>query len=156
MIQKKNPTPKSRASKEGTPKFRSPYEGRFKSPEEAKKVLFAVASFLRAKSNRVNPSDDEGDFLGFAIEYTEVNPNQSLKRIRMETKFASGKVIIHLPRTPEESDESFSLREQRILADFATTIYEAQMRSAWEFYWALNDEGQKNLVEIYGNQKEKN
>ena len=135
-------------SKVGTPVFHSPYEGRFRDPEEAKRVLRAVANFFRAGS--ANPSGGRvGGFLGFAIENTMVKPSTKISRVRLETSFASGSAILHVPRRPDESEEEFQARELRILSQFSTTIFEAQMRSALEFFWSLDEEGRKTLVASY-------
>jgi hypothetical protein len=133
----------------GTPKFRSPYEARFKDPEDAKRVLIAVANFLRVDVPG-NRDYDACFALGFAIESTEVRPSTKIQRMKMETRFATGSVILHVPRGKDESEEAFQARERRILAEFSTTVYEAQMRSAWEFYWALDDHGKRSLMEKYG------
>lgn len=135
-------------AKAGSPLFRTPYEGRFKNPEEAKTVLCAVAFFLRSQKKDQNFSQSEG-VLGFAIEKVEVHPSEDIQRVRMETQFASGSVILHVPKLKEESEESFNAREIQILSLFSTSVYEAQMRSAWEFYWSLDEEGKRILVESY-------
>lgn len=145
--ERKNRGERIEQAKAGAPVFRSPYEGRFRDPEDAKRALSALANFFRGQNSDF--SGRVSSFLGFAIESTIVKPSTTSDRVRLETSFASGAAILHVPRKPEESEEEFKARELHILRQFSAGIYEAQIRSAWEFFWSLDEEGRKLLVANY-------
>ena len=95
---------------------------------------------------------DNMALLGFAIEETEVEFRSDVSRIKMQTRYAAGELLLVAPLQPNESVESLRAREAQILAEFSTRIHEGQMRASIQFYRTLNAEGRKTLMHEYGGQ----
>ena len=135
--------------KAGNPTDTSYHDGLFQDPGEAKKILKAVRNFL-LRTSGASPSDGNTALLGFAIEETEVEFSTQVRRVKMRTKYASGHLLLIAPITGDESEETLRGVEARLLAEFSTRIYEAQMRSSLQFYRTLNAEARETLVREYG------
>lgn len=133
----------------GTPSFDSFHDGVFADATQARSVLAAIGKFLRAGSPPA-PREDEQPFHGFAIESTRVEYRVGIQRIRMQTRFASGSVVLVVPAAKGEPEGALENRETRILAEFATTVYEAQIRSSFQFWRALDKNAQEKLLRDFG------
>lgn len=129
------------------------HDGLFSDPKHAQSVLKAVRNFLKSSSGQ--NAACEFEMLGFAIEETDIEFSTKVKRIKMRTKYASGRLLLIAPMKENESEESLSKREAKILAEFSTRIYEGQMRSSLQFYRALDPEGRKVLIEEFGDESKK-
>lgn len=124
------------------------HDGLFSDPKQAQLVLRAVRNFLKSSSGQ--SADCNFDMLGFAIEETEIEFSTSVNRLKMKTRYATGRLILVAPMKENESEESLQRRETQIMAEFSTRIYEGQMRSSLQFYRALDPDGRKTLIEEFG------
>lgn len=138
--------------KAGTPTEASFHDGLFKSPEEARRIIKAVRKFLQSSSG--HSTEGEGAaLLGFAIEDTEVEFSTDATRLRMKTRYASGKLILIAPMQRDESEESLQAREAKIMAEFSTRLYEGHMRSTLQFYRTLDSAGRETLLKKFGDEE---
>jgi hypothetical protein len=60
--------------------------------------------------------------LGFAVEETAVRFSTRVKRVKMKTKYAAGKIVLVAPMQQDESQESLRQRESQLLSEFSTRI----------------------------------
>jgi hypothetical protein len=135
--------------KTGTPTDASFHDGLFRSPQEAQQILKAVRKFLQSASG-YSTEGEGAAMLGFAIEDTEVEFSKDTARLRMKTRYASGKLILIAPMQDGESEESLQAREVKIMAEFSTRLYEGHMRSTLQFYRTLDAAGKESLLKQFG------
>lgn len=150
MRKKKSPDRAANPVAAGAPSFDSFHDGVFADAGQARSVLAAIGKFLRGGSPAAPAGDGDQPFHGFAIETTRVEYRVGIQRIRMQTRFASGAVVLVVPTTQEEPESALEHRETRILAEFAKTVYEAQMRSSFQFWRSLDKNAQEKLLREFG------
>jgi len=138
--------------KEGTPGESALHDGLFNSPDEAKLIIKAVKNFLQRSSGSADDASAHA-LLGFAIEETEVEFSKDVRRVKMKTKYAAGKLQLVAPMKEGESEQVLKVCEAQLLAEFSTRIFEGQLRASMQFYRTLNAEGREVLLEKYGDQK---
>lgn len=141
--------------KAGSPTFFSPYEARFSDPEKAREVLAAVANFFEIQKTK-NERGRSLKFLGFTIERTYIKTSKNITKLKMKTDFGTGSVVLYIPRIDGETDLEFFHRELKVLTDFSSSIHESHIRSAWEFFWSLDDTGKSILLSDYKTGQNKN
>ncbi len=92
----------------------------------------------------------EAGLVGFAIERIEVRPAHPGTVLSTETKFATGLLIVHLPRLRGEKDDDFRARELEVHSRFASSLSEAQQRAAIQFFFFLDEDARAELLKRFG------
>lgn len=141
----------------GAPEAVSFHDGIFGSKEEAVKAIASVVSFLEKfskKSTDNNKSEGKANQIGFVIENLVVSFRINIQRIKLHTHFASDTTTILYPVVGSESEEELRDLELKILNHFHSSVPEAQMRAALQFFRTLNLKARQDLQEHFGGEIE--